>query len=111
MSPSAQGHQRIDQRSLALHHAIAAKLRARPELLAIAHENIERWTASAGRSSPYLAEWTGIVARPLEDILSLIQQEGEQMTALRQCSPFAGVLLPAERWAVYARFKRSPEAP
>ncbi len=27
------------------------------------------------------------------------------MTALRQSSPFAGVLEPAERWAVYARFE------
>jgi hypothetical protein len=27
------------------------------------------------------------------------------MTALRQCSPFAGVLEPKERWAVYARFE------
>lgn len=29
------------------------------------------------------------------------------MTALRQASPFAGILKPAERWAVYARFERA----
>ena len=32
-------------------------------------------------------------------------QDGERMTALRQSSPFAGILDPAERWAVYARFE------
>jgi hypothetical protein len=31
-------------------------------------------------------------------------EDGERMTALRQSSPFAGILEPSERWAVYARF-------
>jgi hypothetical protein len=100
-----QGHQRIDQRSLALHHAVAEKLRAQPSLVSIARENLERWAATAGGSAPYLDEWRRILDRPLEDVLRLIEQEGEQMTALRQCSPFAGVLEPKERWAVYARFE------
>jgi hypothetical protein len=26
------------------------------------------------------------------------------MTAMRQCSPFAGVLTPRERWAIYDDF-------
>jgi len=108
---SPQGHERIDHRSLALHHAIAEKLRAQPSLLAIARENLERWTAAAGRSTPYLAAWTRILDLPVEDVLKLIEQEGDEMTALRQCSPFAGVLEPKERWAVYARFERSPRSP
>jgi len=37
-------------------------------------------------------------------MLTLIERVGEHMTALRQSSPFAGVLKPAERWATYARF-------
>jgi hypothetical protein len=108
---SPQGHKRIDQRSLALHHAVAEKLRAQPSLVSIARENVERWAATAGRSAPYLDEWKRILDRPLEEVLQLIEQEGERMTALRQCSPFAGVLEPKERWAVYARFERSPQKP
>jgi hypothetical protein len=34
-----------------------------------------------------------------------MEQDGERMTALRQSSPFAGILEPAERWAVYTRFE------
>ena len=108
MGVSPHGHERIDQRSLALHHAVAEKLRAQPSLICIARENLERWAATAGRSTPYLDEWTRILDHPLDDVLRLIEQEGEWMTALRQCSPFAGVLEPKERWAVYARFERSP---
>ena len=103
MSP--QGHERIDRRSLALHQAVAAKLRAQPSLIDIARENLNRWAATAGRSAPYLDEWRRILDGPLDDVLRLIEQEGERMNALRQCSPFAGVLEPKERWAVYARFE------
>ena len=46
MSSALSGHQRLDRRSLALHQAIAAKLRAHPELLAIARENLDRWSAT-----------------------------------------------------------------
>jgi hypothetical protein len=106
-----QGHERIDQRSLALHHAIAEKLRAQPSLLAIARENLERWAATAGRSMPYIAEWTRILDLPIQDLLRLIEQEDEEMTALRQCSPFAGVLEPKERWAIYARYESAPKSP
>jgi hypothetical protein len=38
-------------------------------------------------------------------MLALIEQDNERMTALRQSSPFAGILAPAERWAIYAQFE------
>ncbi len=102
------GHQRIDRRSLALHQAIAAKLRAHPELLAIAHENLDRWSAMPGNSRRYWDAWREILTRPLPEILDQIQEDSEHMTAMRQCTPFAGVLEPAERWAIYDRFAPQP---
>ena len=99
------GHQRIDERSLAMHRAIAEKLRARPGLLAIARENLDRWQDHAGRSLPYLEEWRRILSLPFEEMLALIGRDDARMTALRQSSPFAGILEPAERWAIFARFE------
>jgi hypothetical protein len=109
MSVPLQGHQRIDARSLALHRAIGEKLRARPELMAIAHDNLERWSKPGNRSQYYWDEWRKILARPLPEILELLGEESERMTALRQATPFAGVLEPAERWAIYAQF--APQQP
>ena len=106
MSAPLRGHQRLDRRSLELHRAIAEKLRVHPELIGIAHDNLERWAKTAGRSQPYLDEWRKILARTLPETLDLLVEESEPMTALRQASPFAGVLEPAERWAIYARFER-----
>jgi hypothetical protein len=51
------GHQRIERRSLELHRAVAAKLRANPERIEIARENLTRWSAQGGRSQPYWDEW------------------------------------------------------
>jgi hypothetical protein len=33
-------------------------------------------------------------------------EETEHMTAMRQATPFAGVLTPKERWAIYEEFGR-----
>jgi hypothetical protein len=105
MSPSVRGHQRIDLRSLALHRAIGEKLRSNPALLEIARSNLDRWSVSGGRSQPYWDAWREILDRPLPEILDLLEQDSERMTAMRQATPFAGVLEPAERWAIYAQFE------
>jgi hypothetical protein len=105
MSVRLEGHQRIDQRSIALHRAIAGKLRANPELIAIARDNLDRWTPALPRSRPYFDRWREILNRPLAEILELLTEESEPMTALRQATPFAGILEPKERWAIYERFK------
>jgi len=99
-----QGHARIDQRSLAMHRAIAEKLRADPSLLDIAHDNLRRWMAAPGHSQPYFKQWLQILSRPLPEICAIITEDSEKMTALRQCAPFAGVLTPKERWAIYDQF-------
>ncbi len=107
----ATGHERLDARSLALHRAVAEKLRARPELLDIAHDNLNRWYETAGRSRPYLDAWRDILQRPVGEVLAVLESEGtgmdcERLTALRQASPFAGVLEPKERWAIYSAFEK-----
>ena len=104
MSATLGGHQRIDQRSLALHRAIGAKLRRNPELIAIALDNLDRWSQPRGRSQPYFDERRRILARPQPEVLALLEEDSEHMTAMRQATPFAGVLDPAERWAIYAEF-------
>ncbi len=83
---------------------IAAKLIAEPALLAIAHNNLQRWTTTAGRSQPYLDAWRELLARPIVELAAWIQEDSEPMRAMRQTSPFAGVLSPRERWEIYDAF-------
>lgn len=97
-------HQRIDARSRAMHERIAQKLLVQPELLAVALENLERWQAGSDRARPYLDAWKAILLLPLEEVTRLIVEDSERMDAMRQSSPFAGVLNPKERWEIYDAF-------
>ncbi len=98
------GHERIDALSLAMHRAIAGKLRQSPELAGIALDNLRRWRVSAGRSGRYLDAWAEILKGPVEEMLGLLEQDSEYMRAMRQASPFAGVLSAKERWKIYDAF-------
>lgn len=99
-----RSHQWIEQRSLALHEAVAAKLEAQPELLDIARQNLDRWLA--GNAAAALREWRRILASaPLPDVLALLRSSGEEATRLRQSSPFAGLLTTEERRTIMAVYE------
>lgn len=87
-----------------MHRAISAKLRQTPELIGVAKDNLRRWRQSAGRSAPYVDAWENLVAQPLEEMLTILEQDSEEMRAMRQASPFAGVLTAKERWKIYDAF-------
>ena len=88
-----------------MHRAIAAKLQASPSLLAIATGNIARWSQTS-RSRYYLEAWQQLLTLPLDELRRRMVEESEHMTALRQSSPFAGVLTPRERWTIYREYER-----
>ena len=87
-----------------MYRAVAEKLRKSPELLEIAHDNLQRWSATAGRSQPYLDAWGDLLKLPLEELVVVMVEESEKMTAMRQAGSFAGVLSPKERWDIYDAF-------
>jgi hypothetical protein len=99
-------HCRLDARSLALHCAIARKIDKNPALLDIAHRNITVWGKRYGEAIPkYLLEWKQILRRPWPEIAAVMTAPSERSTALRQSSPFAGVLSAAERRRIYDAFR------
>jgi hypothetical protein len=98
-----RSHQWIEQRSLALHEAVAARLEADPGLLKVARANLERWLGRAPR--PDLIEWRQLLdAAPMPQLLALLRSPGDHAVQLRQSSPFAGVLSPEERQAILDRY-------
>jgi hypothetical protein len=99
------GHERIDARSLAMHRAIGVKLRANPALVKAARATLERWLERGGSAVPYYLRWREILSLPVEQVAEMLVAESEQMTALRQSSPFAGMLSNQERWAILEEFR------
>jgi hypothetical protein len=96
-------HSGIDQVSLSIARRVVERLLTRPALLEIARDNLSRWRERNADSPSLLrcyAEWESILTRPLEEICALLVAETEEGQRLRQNSPFAGVLSPAEVWEI-----------
>jgi hypothetical protein len=97
------------ERSIALHAAVAAKLRDHPELIERAAAKVEVWLARGGRSSALLTRWRDVLGRAPEDIASFLTDRSEEAAWLRKASPFAGALSPQERWRVLREVKARRE--
>lgn len=99
-------HQQIDERSLALHRLVAETLRREPARFERARTTLARFRKVADvRSQPYLKVWEGLFEEGLEKTLAMATEDSERGAALRQTSPFAGVLTPAERAAFFRRWR------
>ena len=99
----ASDHNRLEDRSLALHREIVKRLATNPQLVEIAKLNIERWTKRDG-DLPVWREWREILSGPLSHIMTLLLSDDEKSRRLRQSSPFCGILAPRERWDIYESF-------
>ncbi|MEW6184650.1 MAG: hypothetical protein AB1585_02795 [Thermodesulfobacteriota bacterium] len=96
-------HFQIEERSLALHQAVASKIRRNPALLNTAKQNLERWISDQGNTH-YWSEWRTIFEQSLEEVLDFLVSREEKAVWLRQSSPFCGILTPLERWKIYESF-------
>ncbi|WP_420618032.1 helix-turn-helix domain-containing protein [Candidatus Poriferisocius sp.] len=97
---------RDQARSLALHGAIARELRAQGgEFLEIARRNISRMRSLNPHASPLLDEWERIIEGTADQIVARMLDPSEHGRDLRQVTPFAGVLSPAQRAAAYESFE------
>jgi hypothetical protein len=89
---------RNEERSIALHQAVADRLREDPALIGQARARVDAWLAE-GRIHPVYGEaWQRLLSGPFDSLLALLTRDDEHARALRQCSPFAGVLDPQTRW-------------
>jgi hypothetical protein len=92
-------HQEIDQRALAMHRLVVEKIRQNPALFDHAKRTLARWRGSVcARSQPYLEEWECLMNQGLDACLAAAVEESAHATALRQSSPFAGLLTHQDRF-------------
>jgi hypothetical protein len=92
-----------ERRTLALHKAVAAKLRADPPMvLQKANANLSqmRQSDSLSHSTPYLDRWEELLRGPADQLLAVMVSTDQDARDLRQASPFAGILDDAERLTI-----------
>lgn len=94
-------HELAEERSLALHSLVAARLRDDPRLVAAARARVEGWLEDGSVHRDYAVVWHQLLSGPLGSLLDLLVDRSERARALRQCSPFAGVIDPRTRWRLW----------
>ena len=96
-----------DRRSRLIHSYIADMIRAKPELLAIARERIEKQIANDPPINPSDAfiEWQYILNTwLLDDILRFMVADTEKADQLRSSTPFVGYIDNKEYWKLHKAF-------
>jgi hypothetical protein len=94
-------HAVAEETSLALHRAVADRLRADPSLVERARRRVEGWLSEGTVARPYAEAWREVLAGPVEDVARFLEDPGDRARQLRQSSPFAGVLNARTRWAIW----------
>ena len=94
-------HELAEERSLAIHHVVANRLREDPRLIEAARARVDRWLADGSVHPVYAAAWRELLSGPSERLLETLIDPSERARALRQCSPFAGVVDPRTRWKIW----------
>lgn len=108
MAPNSQTL--AQRRSLALHRRIADRLREEPALLELARRRVASWLASGHRSSDYLRLWSRLLEGPADGVIEALTEDTERGRELRGASPFAGIVDPKERWALWQSEREALES-
>jgi len=104
-------HAKQDNFGLAFARRIADGLKEHPEWIALAKGNIERWSQQNADAPSLLAcyrEWQAILELPVEDVVAVLLDPTDRGQRIRQNSPFAGVLPPAEVWRMKREVHETP---
>jgi hypothetical protein len=95
-----------DVRSLALHREIARRIRAEPGLLTAVRQRVAEWRRASSVSSHYVTTWSGLLDGPEDVLLATLERDDEAATALRQASPFLGIIDARQRWQIWREANR-----
>ena len=86
------GHELAEARSLAIHRLIAERLRQDPRLVKVALRRVETWVDEGKMRPAYADAWRELLGGPIEALLAVLGDRAEKAAALRQCTPFVGVV-------------------
>ena len=95
------GHRLAEERSLELHRLIVDLIERDPSALDRARARVREWVRDGSVAAPYARAWEELLGGPPEVLSDLLVDEGERARALRQVTPFAGLVDPRTRWKIW----------
>ena len=94
-------HARVERRSLRYHAVIAERMTRDPAIVARARERVQCWLRGGSVAEHYARGWQQILEQEPSRVAAFLVDHSEHARALRQVSPFAGVLSAKERWQLW----------
>lgn len=88
---------------------IAQRVAADPGRIEVARAHMLAWAARNTLSPWYVERWLALLDGPLPTLLAKLVEDSEDARALRQSSPFAGVLDAHERRAIHRAVRQELE--
>ncbi len=98
-------HRLAEARSLALHIEILSRLEQDPSLLSQVRARLSEWQRDPSKPRPYVERWIQLVDGPLELLRATMTGDDEHARALRQATPFAGIVDPRTRWRIWTEVR------
>lgn len=92
---------RGEQKSLAMHKAVAAKVRAQPFLLSKARERLQWLRNKNPAAVSYYDDWADLLDGNIETLLAAMVDPSEHACALRQENPFVDLVDQKERARIF----------
>ena len=102
-------HRLAEERSLALHRAIAHRLAGDPAILDCARARVQRWIETGEVHPHWAREWQSVLSHSVEEIGASLLDVSERACALRQVTPFAGAIDPRARWRIWREVRAALE--
>ena len=102
-------HELAEARSLALHRAIAARLREDPAVLERARDRVRGWLETGAVAGYWASEWNRILSGSVDEICAWLVDESEHARAMRQVTPFAGAIDARTRWRIWREVRETFE--
>ncbi|MCU0306154.1 MAG: hypothetical protein MUC56_19025 [Thermoanaerobaculales bacterium] len=93
-----------------MHQLIAERIRSNPGLLEGPRARVAEWQRSQTMNPKYPRLWAQLLNGPLEELIHVLLDPGEEATELRHVSPFAGILDTDTRDRIYREVKGQLEA-
>ena len=99
---------RSDEQSILLHSEVAERLQADPSILDRARSRVRSWLEDGSVHRYYVEAWERVLSQSVDEVAAFLVHTSEHACALRQVSPFAGVLDPRTRWRLLRRVRKNP---
>ena len=103
-------HRLAEERSVAYHALVAERLRVDAAALTRARERVARWSRDGSVHPRWVEAWRQLLQQPVDEIRQVLVERSERARALRQVTPFAGLIDARVRWRLWREVRTRSSA-